>query len=166
MEPILIQINWIYFLGVIGFLVLLAWKAGSRFTAIETSITWIKESITKLEGRMDNAFGSTSPVKLLPKGVDVLEKSGLKEFIDKNKDSLTKKCKMMKSLVNQYDIQETAFECFDTLDFGDFEPKLKETSYNYGMSIETIRRIGGIYFRDILLSENKFTPEDLDKPKV
>jgi hypothetical protein len=165
MEPILIQINWIYFFGLIGALILIAWKGGSYFSRMETSLTWIKESITKLEGRMDNAFGSASPVKLLPKGVDVLEKSGLKEFIDNNKENLTKKCASKNNLSNQYDIQEAAFDCFDTLDFGDFELKLKEASYNYGMSIETIRRIGGIYFRDILLSENKFTPEDLDKPK-
>ena len=73
--------------------------------------------------------------------------------------------KFTKNLTNQYDIQESAFECFDKLDFGEFEPKLKETAFKYGMSIETIRRIGGIYFRDFLLSENGFTPEDLDKPK-
>src|SRR3989344_7470040 len=166
MEPILIQINWVYFLGIIGGLILVAWYSGSRFSAIETSINWIKESITKLEGRVDNAFASGSPVKLLPKGVEILEQSGLKEYVDKHKNDLMEKCKFTKNLTNQYDIQESAFECFDKLDFGEFEPKLKETAFKYGMSIETIRRIGGIYFRDFLLSKNGFTPEDLDKPKI
>ena len=169
MENLVIQIGWPQFIGVIvtisGSLILIAWKSGGRFTGIETSITWIKESITKLEGRMDNAFGSASPIKLLPRGIEILEKSGLKEYIDKNRDDLISRCGFKKDLTNQYDIQENAFRCFDELDFGEFESKLKETSYKYGMSLETIRRIGGIHFRDILLSENGFTPEDLDKPK-
>ena len=164
-EPILIQIDWIYFLGIIGALILVAYYSGSRFSAIETSINWIKESITKLEGRVDDAFASGSPIKLLSKGIEVLEKSGLKEYVDKHKEELMTKCKFAKNFTNQYDIQESAFDCFDKLDFSGFEPKLKEASYQYGMSIETIRRIGGIYFRDFLLSENGFTPEDLDKPQ-
>lgn len=49
MEPLVIQINWVYFLGIIGFLIVLAWRAGGRFASIETSITCIKESITRLE---------------------------------------------------------------------------------------------------------------------
>ena len=67
---------------------------------------------------------------------------------------------------NQYDIQTSAFNFFDKLDFGEFESKLKETSFQYGMSLEMLRRIGGIYFRDILLQKYNFKPEDLDKPKV
>lgn len=164
-ESIIIQVNWVYFLGILGALLLTAYYSGSRFSAIETSINWIKESITKLEGRIDNAFASSSPVKLLPKGIEVLEKSGLKEYIDMRKDELIAYCKSTKNLTNQYDIQESAFECFDKLDFGEFESNLKEAAYQYGLNIQTIRRIGGIYFRDILLSENEFTPEDLDKSK-
>ena len=144
---------------------MVAWYSGSRFSAIETSITWIKESITKLEGRMDNAFGAGSPIKLLSKGVEILDKSGLKEYIDKQKEQLREKCQSVKTLDNQYNIQESAFECFDKLDFGDFDSKLKEIAFKYGMSVETIRRIGGIYFRDFLLTEHNFTPEDLDKPQ-
>lgn len=161
-----INIGWEYFLGIITALIGVAWFSNGKFTALETSITWIKDNITKLEGRMDNAFGSSSPVKLLSRGIEVLEGSGLKEYINANKDDIMSNCKLKNNPTNQYDIQESAFECFDKLDFGEFEPKLKEASYRYGMSIETIRRIGGIYFRDILLSKNGFTPEDLDKPKI
>ena len=164
MEPLIIQINWVYFLGLIGALIVVAYYSGARFSGIETSITWIKESITKLEGRMDNTFASASPVKLLPKGVEILNSSGIKEYIDRNKEHLITKCNFT-GLKNQYDIQEKAFECFSTINFGDFEDKIKESAFKFGMSLETIRRIGGIYFRDILLTENGFTPEDLDKPK-
>jgi len=113
---------------------------------------------------MDNAFASASPVRLLPKGLDVLNSSGLKEYIDKNQNNIIEKCNIVKTH-NQYDIQEKAFECLDKLDFGSFEETIKKAAYDYGMSVETIRRIGGIYFRDILLAKNGFAPEDLDKPK-
>jgi len=161
-----ITIGWEYFLGIIVALIGVAWYSNGRFTALETSITWIKDSITKLEGRMDNAFASGSPVKLLAKGIEVLEGSGLKTYINTNEAKIISSCSFKNNPTNQYDIQESAFECFDKLNFGEFELKLKEASYKYGMSLETIRRIGGIYFRDILLSKNGFTPEDLDKPKV
>ncbi len=158
----IINIGWEFFLIIMGTLIGIAWYAGYRFSALDISVKWIKESITKLEGRMDNAFGSASPIKLLPRGIEVLETSGLKKYINNNKQNLITKCDFKKGLVNQYDIQERAFECFDKLNLGTFEQKLKDASYKYGMSLETIKRIGGIYFRDILLSENGFTPEDLD----
>lgn len=165
MEELVIKIDWIWFLGIIGTLITIAFIAGGKFSKLETSISWIKETVTKLEGRMDNAFGSASPVKLMEKGLDVLNSSGLKEYIDKNQDALISNCGLTK-LHNQYDIQEKAFNCLDRFDFGDFENKLKKVSFERGMSIEIIRRIGGIYFRDILLAKNGFAPEDLDKPKT
>jgi hypothetical protein len=163
-EPLIINIDWPYALGIIGALIGYAWHTGNRFGRIETSIEWVKEQLTKLEGRIDNAFGSASPVQLLSKGSEVLEKSGLKGYIDMHKDSLISHCSIKKGEANQYDIQERAFACFDGYDFGNFEEKLKEASFRFGMSLETVKRIGGIYFRDILLSEHGFTPDDLDKP--
>ena len=119
-----------------------------------------------MQGRLDNAFGNASPISLLDKGKEVLNESGLKKFIDDNKDALMKKCSYNKDPLNQYDIQEKAFTLFDELDFGEFTKTLKETSFNYGMSIDTIRRIGGIYFRDLLLAKHNFHPNDLDRPKT
>ena len=174
MEPILIQINWIYFLGLISGLVLLAWKGGGRFSGIETSITWIKESLIKLEGRIgnlegrfDKSFSTQSPISLLQRGKDILENSGLKKYIDDNESMLLEQCKSEKAMSNPYDIQESVFKFLDEIIFPiDLENNIKTTAFNFGASLDVVRRIAGIYFRDICLSKLGFKPEDLDKPKI
>ncbi len=173
MEPILIQINWIYFLGIIGSLILISWYSSGRFTAIETSITWIKEGIIKLEGRignlegrLDKSFSTQSPISLLQRGKDILQHSGLKIYIDNNEQMLLERCKSEKSMSNPYDIQESAFKFFDEIVFPvNLEDRIKSTAFNFGASLEVVRRIGAIYFRDLCLSKLGFKPEDLDKPK-
>lgn len=166
MNGLVINISWEYFFGILGSIILMAWYSGNRFSGMETSIKWIKESITKLEGRMDNAFGQGSPIRLFPKGIEILEASGLKDYITKNKDVLLSKCGLKKGSSNQYDIQEQSFECFDKNDFGEMEAKLKETAYKFGVSLDTVKRVGGIHFRDLVLADHGFTLEDLDKPQT
>lgn len=147
-------------------LIALAWYTNGRFTSIETNIGNLKDAITNLTGRMDNAFGMSSPISLKPAGIDALEKSGLKKWIDDNKPRLLRECGSAFALSNQYDIQEAAFKLFDKVDFGDFEQSLKSAAFSRGWSMEIIRRVGGIYFRDLCLKEHNFKPEDLDKPQA
>ena len=173
-EPILIQINWIYFLGIIGSLILIAWYSGGRFSGLETSISWIKESLIKLEGRIgnlegrfDKSFSTQSPISLLQRGKDILESSGLKKYIDNNENILWEQCKSHKILSNPYDIQESAFKFFDEVEFPtDIKEQIKTTAFNFGTSLDVVKRIGGIYFRDKCLGRLGFKPEDLDKPKA
>ncbi len=148
----------------IGLLVSGAWFLSSRLTRVETKVDGFDTRLTNFEGRFDNAFGSASPISLKPTGAKALEESGLKKWIDDNKERLVLDCENKNNLKNQYNIQECAFKFFDSVDFGDFNEKLKKSAFLYGWSIEIMRRIGGIYFRDILLKKNGFTPKDLDKP--
>ncbi len=90
----------------------------------------------------------------------------MKKWIDDRRDELLANCGYKNSMANPYDIQESAFKFLDQIDLGNFENKLKETAFQYGWSIETMRRIGGIYFRDLCLQAHGFKPEDLDQPKV
>lgn len=150
-------------MGIIGALVGVAWYSSSRFTAIETSIKWIKESITKLEGKNENAFEGTSPIKLLEKGESILEGSGLKKYIDENQAVLIRMCCDTAAHSTPYEIQEAAFTFFDTFQFGEFDTKLKQAAFEYGSSLAVVRRIGGIYFRDIMLQKYHYKPEDLDR---
>jgi hypothetical protein len=56
MEPMLIiNINWEFFLGVIGTLVILAYYANGRFTKLETSVEWLKDAIKVLTQRNEAA---------------------------------------------------------------------------------------------------------------
>jgi hypothetical protein len=69
-------------------------------------------------------------------------------------------------MTNPYDIQEGAFKFFDEFTFEkEIEDSLKLSAYKHGVSMETIRRTGGIYFRDICLNNAGFKVEDLDTLK-
>jgi hypothetical protein len=152
--------------SVCGTLIGGSWYISSKLTKVETKVGDFESRLTTLTGRFDLAYSSSSPISLKPKGNEFLENSGLKKYIEDKKDWLLSQCQSEHSMSNQYDIQESAFRFFDNLDFGDFETTLKDFAYKYGWSMETVRRIGGIYFRDICLIKKGLKPEDLDKPKL
>lgn len=167
--------NIVFYIGIYKFLGLIvtaiggvavsSWYIGSKLGGVGTKVDNFENRLTNLEGRLDLAFASSSPIALLAKGIIILEKSGLKKYIDDRKDELFAQCCSKNSMNNPYDIQEVAFKFLDQLSFGDFEPMLKAAAFKHGVSIDTIRRIGGIYFRDICLAAKGFKPEDLDKPQ-
>lgn len=152
--------------SVIVAIALAAWWLSHRLTKMETKVDMFEGRLTSMDGRIDNAMGHGSPIKLLQRGEIILEGSGFKKYIDDNQNELLDKCCTDTKLNNQYDIQEAVFKFFDTHNFGDFENKIKNAAFNYGSSIEVVRRIGGIYFRDICLGKHGYSPEDLDKPTI
>ena len=167
---ILINIGIYKLLGFIGTLIGVAWYISHRLTKVETKVQGFEIQLTSLTANLTGtllakAFGSGSPVSLKPIGEKFLNESGLKIYIDDNADSLLSQCQSGRLMSNQYDIQESVFLFFDHLDFGDFEATLKESAFKYGWGMETVRRIGAIYFRDICLIKKGFKPEDLDNPK-
>lgn len=124
----------------------------------------LQTRLSQLEGKTDNMFKANSPVKLTPKGAKALEESGLKDFIDENTDQLLEACEVNDSFTTPYDVQESVFSFFDAFDFPeDVENKLKNYAFNQGTSMDVMRRVGALYFRDICLSKNNFKAEDLDR---
>jgi len=75
-----IQISWEYALGIISAIIAgsasIAWYASSRFTALETSMDWVKSTLVELKLAIDNvnapkpACGGASPINLSPSGTD------------------------------------------------------------------------------------------------
>ena len=177
---ILVQINWIYFLGIIGALICVAYYAGSKLKAVETDISWLKRGldeiketvkdvannqITAKDNRSKNGelFGSASPLRLKSEGLKVLEGSGMKEYVDIHEEELHEKCGHDCD-ISAYEIQENVFDLFDTLEFDkETDKKLKDYAYGEGLSMETIRRIGAIYFRDKCLIKCNLKPADVDR---
>ncbi len=49
MSDIIINIDWPYFLGVIGTLIGIAYYANGRMTKLETSVEWLKEAVLELK---------------------------------------------------------------------------------------------------------------------
>lgn len=139
------------------------WHISGRLSKVETKVDSFSQRLLDLEGRiLDKAFGSASPISLKPAGVSALNESGLKDWIEKNKTSLFDRCSLSGKMTNPYDIQEFVFKLFDGLDYGDFELKIKEEAYKRGWSVGIMKRIGGIYFRDLCLAQNGFKLEDLE----
>ena len=166
MEGLVIQISWVYFLGIMGSLILIAWKVNGRFTTLETNYIWIEKILKNIKVSFDNeevkAFQSKSPIALTDKGVQLLNKSGIKEYIDSKDSKLIIDCSVKKS-TNSYEVQKYIFDLFDNITFdNEFDNKMKKFAFDQGVSTDIIRRIGAIYFRDICLKEFKMQIEDID----
>lgn len=165
MEELIIRIDWIYFLGIIGSLIAIAWYSSGRFAKSETLLSTIDKRLTNVEGRFSGAFQSQSPISLTVRGNKLLEDSGLKKYIDDNKNDLSLNCKVKKNLNNAYDVQETSFNLLDSLVFDtNFDLKIKEYAFQQGIDIAVLKRVGGIYLRNLLLEELGMKEKDLDIP--
>jgi hypothetical protein len=63
-------------------------------------------------------------------------------------------------------VQQHIFIMFDNLKFPEpYDRKFKEYAYQNGIGMELLRRIGGIYFRDICLEKFKMNVDDIDNHK-
>jgi hypothetical protein len=59
MNSIIINVNWEYFLGVMGALIGIAYYTSARFSRIETSLEWIKDTLRDLlVGTRDKAIST------------------------------------------------------------------------------------------------------------
>lgn len=163
MDGIVIKIDWIYFLGIMGSLIAIAWYSSGRFTKAETLLDTIDKRLTNVEGRFSGAFQTQSPISLTVKGTNLLEGSGLRKYIDDNKKDFSEKCRSGKKIDTAYDVQEAAFDCFDNIIFEPmFETKLKEFAFQQGVDMSVLRRVGAIYLRNLLLEELGMKEKDLD----
>ena len=188
MTEFTISIDMLYFLGIVGMLLVISWRAGAQFTKIETlfdglsqkinrlenstddftkriskveaSTDMLTERIGSIEGRNKYTLISHSPESLSEKGKRILDEAGLTKYIEDNLDTLEVLMKSNK-LETSYDIQETALDLFRDIQFNpDFERKIKESAYNEGISMELMRHMGGIYLRDKQLEKAKENTSD------
>jgi hypothetical protein len=157
-DMINITIGWEWALGIFGLLLLIAWRGSARFTALETSMEWVKEILRDLKVGVDNAtgaapaFGAGSPIDLKPVGVEWLEQSGMKAYIDKNKTDLMARCEE-KRTTNPYEVQKHIFATFDTLTFpNEVDDKLKKFAFEKGSTMAVVRRVGALYLRNLCLT--------------
>jgi hypothetical protein len=53
MNGITIYVDWAYFLGIVGTLIGIAYYANGRFTKIETTVEWLKETLLEIKTRLE-----------------------------------------------------------------------------------------------------------------
>jgi len=151
-----ININWEYFLGIIGTIIALAYYGSGRFTRIETNFEWLADTVRDLSIKMENAtanaFEVHSPVSLTATGEQLLRDSGLKSYIDRHRDELTAQIRLM-ARPELYSIQESAFRVFAKISLDRaFARNLNKFAFRSGTSTDLLRRVGAIYLRDITVA--------------
>jgi hypothetical protein len=152
MQTIAINIDWQYFLGIVGSLIALAYYAQGRFTSLETDVTWLKETISELTIRAENVraklFKSDSPVSLTAAGYIALKGSGLRSYIDANRNSLLHSLSRLRS--DPYELQRHTFKLLAELPLEDPVARhLNKFAFSRDISPDLLRRVGAIYLRDI-----------------
>jgi hypothetical protein len=152
MGTIVINIDWQYFLGIIGALIAVGYYAQGRLTAVETDVTWLKEAVGELTIRAENAraklFKSNSPVSLTPAGYVALKGSGLRSYIDANRRTLLNRVHRVRT--DPYGLQQQSFKILAELPFEDaVSSHLNTFAFSHDISIALLRRVGAIYLRDI-----------------
>ena len=158
MDTLAINISWEFFLGLLGSLIAIAYYSNGRFTAIETDVGWLKETISELLITAENVrtklFKNGSPVSLTPTGYLVLQRSGLRSYIDTKKRMLLAALRTRASS-DPHELQRRAFLLLADLSFEDIVARhLNEFAFANGISTDLLRRIAAIYLRDIAVQSN------------
>lgn len=170
MEGLVISIGWEWAFGIlitlVGSLITIAWITSSRFTKLETSMEWVRETLGDLKVNADNArnpvFASHSPINLNALGDTWMAESGLKAYIDARKDDYIGYCSEQESS-NPYEVQKHAFQLMDTYHFDqEFDDRLKKFAYEKGTTMAVLRRMAGIHVRNLCLESFGMNREDID----
>lgn len=158
---IVIKIEIIYFLGIIGSLILIVWRGGLKLGNIENSLKWLKEGFEKVESRLGSLEvkksgmeNPGSPVDPTKKGWKYLKESGLDKIIDEEKrEDLLKILKdSLPENYTKYDVQEKArIVVLNLRDDTEVGKKMEEYAFDNGISVDILLRLGGLLLRDNFL---------------
>ena len=127
-------------------------RIGDALKNVEKDVKEIKEKVSEcveriatMEGRMQPYVMKGSPLSLTEKGLDLLECSGAREYIDKNKEGLLKS---FEDIDKPFDIQEGAEKLMQEKLRED--DGVKEYAFRNGERMEDISDVAGIALRDIV----------------
>lgn len=139
--------------------------------SIEPKLSGLVEKFSVVEDRTDNMWKdkfapSNSPRQLNERGKNVLENSGIKKVIDKNRDRLLKLVKKRKS-TNAYDAEKAVYFVMIDMqkEFPEVMDGLKNDAFRLGVDIDVVLFVGSIYLRNLIFKDLGFSVDDLDVPK-
>jgi len=153
MDTLSINISWEFFLGLIGSLIAIAYYANGRFTGLETDVQWLKEMMSELLISAENigtkVYKSGSPVSLTATGYHILQRSGLKSYVDAKRHTLLSAL-YGKTTPDPYELQRRAFRLLAGLNFdAAVAHHINNFAFANGISTDLLRRVAAIYLRDI-----------------
>ena len=142
---------------------------GTLDTKIEPDLKNVRERFGIVESKVESLWKDkyapgSSPRQLNERGTSILEESGIKEIIDKNKAKLLKAVKD-KNMKNAYDAENAIFSVMQELSkhCPDVEDKLKEGAFRSGADFDGVLFVGAIYLRDLIFEDLGFKLNELDK---
>jgi hypothetical protein len=122
----------------------------------------------RVENGIQRVFDIRSPVSLTRAGREILRCSGLKSYIDTHASSWLNRA----PLGDPYRLQAWAFRLLADMDFeARVNARINAFAFTHGMTTDLIRRIGGIYLRDLastrrnarrITARRKGSPRPLD----
>lgn len=125
-----------------------------RFMVVEDRV----ESLWK-----DKLAPAQSPRQLNERGENVLNESGIKSIVDKNKEKLLGLVRQ-KDVTNAYDAERAISEVM--MDLPKHCPEivddLKNGAFRVGADVDAVLFVGSIYLRNLIFSELGFNLKDLD----
>ena len=130
-----------------------------------TKATSIDNRVSNIEGRLGIGFTSPgSPVRLTPKGMQLLNESGAKAIVDNedNKKEILNGICLESKPKTAYDVQEKTKQTIKGMSDNKMFIPLKDYVFAQGTSLEILLDIVAIYFRDTALEHCGFKVEDLD----
>jgi len=114
-----------------------------RFAVVEDRV----ESLWK-----DKVVEARSPRCLNDRGLEILQKSGIKEIVDENRSDLEARLRAQ-SPTTSYDAERAAILVI--MDLPERSPdilaRLKNGAFNVGAELNTVLLVGGMYLRDEIL---------------
>lgn len=130
-----------------------------KFFDLEKKFFSFGEILHDIQTKTDNAahpgYALHSPVALTSAGKMWLVKSGLKDYINSRKDALLAAAETQ-NMANPYEVQQWAFRSLDETIFDpDFKNTLEKFAYESGTTMSVLRRIAGIYLRDLYLEKDR-----------
>lgn len=125
-----------------------------QFTALQTQLSILQQNSPT------NYVQSHSPMKLTDNGESLLERSGMKTYVDGKFDALYAEIQDKLSDrgddYSAYDVQETAIEVVRAhADDREFIP-IKDFAFAEGLVLDNIQLVGGIYLRNKALENLGF----------
>lgn len=138
---------------------------------VEPDLKDIRERFSVVEVKVDSLWKNeyapaNSPRQLNTKGNKILEESGIKEIVEKDREKLMELVKK-RDIKNAYDAEERIFKIMMNLPkhCPEVVDELKTGAFNAGVDLDAVLFIGGIHLRNLIFEELGFKLLDLDKKK-
>ena len=125
----------------------------------------IIESVAELKGSFNTYqfIKSDSPIKLTEGGVELLEDSGGKAYVDKNLEHLYME---FKGVDNEYDIQKKARDIMKAKEHDKNFDAMKKYLYEKGLHFNDLATVMGVYLRDMVFTKKKIQPIQKQQEQV